>query len=362
MAKQRNTRSKMTEKIQKHEDLILGNYDFDLPDGLIAQRPIPGRDSSKLLVYKVQTNEIIHDHFYNIEKYIPNNSTLVFNESKVGAYRILGHKKTGAKVEVIVLNPNETNPQNEYFVLIGSNSKKRIGDKLIFDSQIEAEISQIAGNGKFKIIFNKSLDIVTSEIGMIPIPPYIRGGLSDEQDTVDYQTTYAKNLGSVAAPTAGLHFSQDLLSNLISKGHSLSYVNLHVGIGTFAPVQANDLSDHKMHSEQYFIDDENLSLINNSKENNKLIAVGTTSLRVLESMNSDDFETNKLYDTDIFLYPGKDVQSISGLVTNFHLPKSTLLMLVSSLIGRKKCLELYEVAKENEYRFFSYGDGMLIIR
>ena len=202
-----------------------------------------------------------------------------------------------------------------------------------------------------------------NKFALIPIPPYIRGGESDEMDRLNYQTSYANEVGSVAAPTAGLHFKPDLLLKLKDQNIDSAFVTLHVGLGTFKPVTASDLRDHQMHHENYFIDQENLELIKSARQNKKKIfAVGTTTLRVLESSLHKDLKAHQVNQTNIFLHPGKTIESIDGLITNFHLPESTLLMLVSTLIGREKTLELYHLAIKEKYRFFSYGDGMLIIR
>jgi S-adenosylmethionine:tRNA ribosyltransferase-isomerase len=243
--------------------------------------------------------------------------------------------------------------------------KRRVGDEFHFEG-LSAKLKEIKGDGTFLVSFNCSHAELIQKlelIGKIPIPPYIRNGISDDLDKTTYQTVYAKETGSVAAPTAGLHFSEELLSKLKTQGHELATVTLHVGAGTFAPVKAENILDHKMHEEFFTIDEENLKLIQAAKFR---IAVGTTSLRTLESSWKDgnvQFDhAQGLVGTSIFLHPGIVAQSIDALVTNFHLPKSSLLMLVSSLIGREKVLELYELAIKEKYRFFSYGDGMLILR
>lgn len=342
-------------------DLKLSNYDFELPGKLIADRPIEGRHNSKLLVYKVASNEVIHDHFYNLPSYLPEESLLVVNQSKVFPCRLIGKKKTGGKCEIFLLS---TRPNEKGLIkaLIKTSSKKNIGDQFFFEDGLIAEIKDI-DDGNFFVQFNRE-DLLSylEQNAKIPIPPYIRNGESDELDKSDYQTVFAKDVGSVAAPTAGLHFTEEVFQSLEKRKISRAEVTLHVGLGTFAPVKTDNLKDHKMHSESYYVDSENKEKILNHK---KIFAVGTTSLRVLESChNGDEFEItpNEMKDTDIFLHPGVEVKSINGLVTNFHLPKSTLLMLVSSLIGREKTLELYQEAIDNQYRFFSYGDSMLILR
>ena len=342
-------------------DLKLSNYDFDLPKELIAERPIAGRHNSKLLVYKQKSNEVIHDYFYNLPNYLPNDSLLVVNQSKVFPCRLIGKKKTGGKCEIFLLS-TEGDERGYFKALIKTSSKKNIGDEYYFENDLVATIRDI-DDGNFYITFNQD-DVLghLESYAKIPIPPYIRNGESDELDKLDYQTVFAKEVGSVAAPTAGLHFTDEVFKSLGEKNIDRAEVTLHVGLGTFAPVKTDNLSDHKMHSERYFVDSENKNKILNHK---KIFAVGTTSLRVLESChNGSEFEINpgEVKETNIFLHPGVDVNSINGLVTNFHLPKSTLLMLVSSLIGRVKTLELYREAIEHDYRFFSYGDSMLILR
>lgn len=249
--------------------------------------------------------------------------------------------------------------------MVRASGKRKVGDIFHFGKLI-AEIKTVNGNGTFGVIFNVSHDELLNDlemIGKIPIPPYIRNGESDDLDKKTYQTVFAKETGSVAAPTAGLHFSDKLLGDLKKNGHELATVTLHVGAGTFAPVKAENILEHKMHEEFFTIDEENLKTI---QEAEFRIAVGTTTLRTLESSfqngNVQFDNPGSLHSTSIFLYPGKKVQSIDAMVTNFHLPQSSLIMLVSALIGREKTLEIYKIAIENKYRFFSYGDGMLILR
>lgn len=344
------------------KDLLLSSYDFKLPKERIADRPVQGRHHSKLLVYNVSTDEVIHTTFLELPNFLPEDSTLVMNSTKVFPCRLVGKRPTGGKAEIFLLSL--TPEEGLYPALIKTSRKKRIGDKIFFDGNLEAEIIKLGEEGTFRVRFNtQSIEAILYEVGKIPIPPYIRDGESDSQDLLDYQTVYAKNVGSVAAPTAGLHFTEELFENLKDKGIGRAEVTLHVGLGTFAPVKVDNILDHNMHTERYFVTDENIRSIKGAR---KRFAVGTTSLRVLESSIGEDknfdLEAGKIYETNIFIYPGKEIHSIDGLITNFHLPKSTLLMLVSGLIGREKTLELYNIAVENEYRFFSYGDAMLIIR
>ncbi len=343
-------------------DLKLESYNYELPEEFIASRPVPNRSESKLLVYYAAEDRVEHKKFHDIQNILPKDSLLVLNESKVFPCRLIGNKKSGGKCEVFLLSL--IHKDLAYPALIKTSGKKNIGDEFYFDNLTAKIIGRIE-DGSFLISFNLSpselLDKL-NQIGKIPIPPYIRGGVADEKDEQTYQTVYAGTSGSVAAPTAGLHFTQNLFNELEKKGVQKAFVTLHVGAGTFKPVTHESILDHKMHSESFMISSEDLKKINSTKNR---FAVGTTSLRALESCTDKKGQIHfdgDMKDTDIFLYPGKDVHSIKGLITNFHLPKSSLLMLVSSLIGREKTLELYEVAKENNYRFFSYGDAMLIIR
>lgn len=339
------------------QDLKLESYDYELPPHLIAERPVAGRHHSRLLVYDENADTITHTTFKEIGNFLPGNSTIVFNQSRVFPCRFLGHKETGGKVEVFLLRFESNN--GFYPALIKSGSKKQIGDEYTFSENLKARVEASVGDGTFLLSFNQEITLTLLErVALVPIPPYIREGKSDERDLKDYQTVYAKTLGSVAAPTAGLHFSNELLSDLESRGIKRSHVTLHVGMGTFAPVKSENILEHKMHSEEFFVTESDYQKI---KEASSTIAVGTTTLRVLESIHGTHYQGQAL-STDIFLYPGKEVKSIQGLVTNFHLPKSTLLMLVSALIGREKVLEIYREAVAHEYRFFSYGDAMLILR
>jgi S-adenosylmethionine:tRNA ribosyltransferase-isomerase len=344
-------------------DFDLKSYDFKLPPELIADRPVPDRHSSRLLVYDENTDKITHSRFSEITSFVPGDSTFIFNRSRVFPCRLLGNRPSGGEAEVFILSLLHT--ENTYHSLIRASGKRRVGESFEFGPLL-ATIRQINGDGTFGVTFNLShqelLDKLET-IGKIPIPPYIRKGQADELDKKTYQTVYAEEAGSVAAPTAGLHFSQELLEKLKRQGHTLATVLLHVGAGTFAPVKASNILEHKMHEEFFTIDQENLKIIQRASFR---IAVGTTTLRTLESCWREGGVTfdrpGQMNSTSIFLHPGKEIQSIDALVTNFHLPESTLIMLVSALLGRKKTLALYQVAIEERYRFFSYGDGMLILR
>lgn len=349
----------MIKKAMNSKDFELSSYNFDLPTELIAQRP---ESKSRLLIYKIQTQEVIHDYFDNIATYLPADTLLVFNQSKVFPSRLKGFKKSGGKAELFLLSLASENFC--YKALIKTRSKKRIGDRFYFDQALEAQIESIDTDGTFGVSFNiENLREYLDQYAKIPIPPYIRNGESDEEDRRAYQTVFARHEGSVAAPTAGLHFKDHLLLDLKKSGINSAFVTLHVGLGTFRPVATSNILDHQMHAESFFIDQVNLDLILNQKNQRRsLIAVGTTSLRVLESIHDKKIDPDKEYATNIFLHPGKEIQSVDGLVTNFHLPQSSLLMLVSTLIGREKTLELYQLAIKEKYRFFSYGDGMLILK
>lgn len=346
----------MTDKL----DLLTQSYDFDLPESLIAQRPIDAinRDRSKLLVYKKATNEIIHSHFYELGNFLSENTTLVLNQSKVFPSRLIGNKLTGGKAEVFLLSPIK-DENDEFEVLIKTRSKKNIGDVFIFPDNCQAKITKILDDGTFKVQFDQEINVnYLEKNAKIPIPPYIRKGESDEEDKKNYQTVYAGTTGSVAAPTAGLHFTDALFEKLAVKNISRAYVTLHVGIGTFRPVSVDNIKNHQMHFENFFVDQNNFEKI---KKASKKIAVGTTSLRVLETLYQKNLGPNLMHSTNIFLHPGVDIKSIDGLITNFHLPKSSLIMLVAALLGREKTLELYREAIKHQYRFFSYGDAMLIL-
>ena len=343
----------------KDQDLQLSSYHFDLPPELIAQRPA---EQSRLLVYKKSTNEVLHDTFDNIGNYLPEESILVFNRSKVFPSRLLGTKISGGKAELFLLST--TANDGVYPALIKTRSKKKIGDQYSFEADLNAEVVKIYQDGTFGVKFNRTdIQDYLHRFAKIPIPPYIRNGESDEQDKLNYQTVYAKEEGSVAAPTAGLHFKNGLLEKLANQKIESAFVTLHVGLGTFKPVTVSHIKDHQMHSENFFVDSENsLKIAKAREEKRKFVAVGTTSLRVLESSFEKKLEANEIYSTKIFLHPGVEIKSVDGLITNFHLPESTLLMLVSAMVGREKTLELYNIAIKNRYRFFSYGDGILIIR
>ena len=338
----------------------LEEFDYYLPEELIAQVPIEKRDESRLLVVDKTQKTIEHKVFKNIIDYLEPGDCLVRNNTKVIPARLYGKKETGANVEFVLLNQIEGDIWES---IVRPGNKLRPGTKVLFgDGLLEAEILDIMEGGTRKVkftyqgIFNEILD----KIGLMPLPPYIHESLKDKDR---YQTVYAKFKGSAAAPTAGLHFTPELLKQIEEKGIKIANVTLHVGIGTFRPVKEENIEDHKMHTEHFYIKEEDCQKINEAKQNGKrVIAVGTTSCRVLETIA--DEKTGMVEpqegDTGIYIYPGYKFKCIDALITNFHLPKSTLLMLVSAFADREFILKAYKEAVENGYRFFSFGDAMII--
>jgi len=346
-------------------DNLLKSYDYHLPLELIATRHVEPRDHSRLLVYNQNDDSITHSHIYDLPNFLPQDSAIVFNESKVFACRLLCKKESqgqgAAEIFFLSIRPDE---KGRYKVLIKCRGTKKIGDRFLLPDNKSATICELLGDSFYITtdIEESRLPLYLETNAKIPIPPYIRDGESDSVDKIQYQTIYASDqeVGSVAAPTAGLHFTPELLTRLSSNKITVAKVALHVGMGTFLPVKTDLITDHKMHAERFSISSENYDLIRKAQY---VTAVGTTSLRTLESIaKMENFTPERTYDTEIFLYPGVPARSINALLTNFHLPKSSLLMLVSSLIGRERCLELYDVAIKERYRFFSYGDAMLILR
>ncbi len=335
------------------------DFYFDLPDGYIAQTPLQDRAAAKLLMLDKKTGHIEHKIFRDITNYINKGDCLVINDTKVLPARLIGERETGAKVEILLLKRID---KDTWETLVKPGRKAKIGDTVIFgNGLLKATISDIVDEGnrivKFEYdgIFEEILDV----LGQMPLPPYITEKLEDKNM---YQTVYAKHNGSAAAPTAGLHFTPELLDELRQKGVNIATVTLHVGLGTFRPVKADDILDHKMHSEFYSIEQEQADIINETKKNGgKIISVGTTSTRTLESVADENgFIKAGSGWTDIFIYPGYKFKIIDSLITNFHLPESTLIMLVSALAGRENVLNAYKVAVDEKYRFFSFGDAMFI--
>ena len=340
------------------------SFYYDLPEELIAQKPIEPRDASRLMVIDKITGNINHDKFYNIIDYLNSGDCLVLNNSKVLPARIYGvNISTGAVVEFLLLKQKES---GIWETLVKPGKKAKIGFNFIFGDKnetfLEAEIIDILPDGNRIIEFKDKINFFAKleKIGQMPLPPYIKEKLLNQSR---YQTVYAKDLGSAAAPTAGLHFTTDLLKKIREKGVKIAFVTLHVGLGTFRPVKDDDITNHKMHSEYFILPQETADLINETKKNGgKIISVGTTSCRVLESVYQK-FQKIAPYEgqTDIFIKPGYKFGVIDGLITNFHLPESTLIMLVSAFAGYENTMNFYKVAVENKYRFFSFGDAMIII-
>ncbi len=335
------------------------DFDYELPERLIAQTPIQKRDESRLMVLNRNKKSIEHKIFTDIIDYINEGDCLVINETKVIPARLYGKKTTGANVEFLLLKRIEGDVWES---IVRPGNKLKPGTVVEFGNGIlKAEILDIMEQGtrRVKFIYNGIFNEILDEIGLMPLPPYIHEELKEKDR---YQTIYARHEGSAAAPTAGLHFTKELLEKIERKGISIAKVTLHVGIGTFRPVKEENVEEHEMHSEHFYIKEEDVKKINAAKENGKrVISVGTTSCRVLESIADEKGKVHTCEeDTSIYIYPGYKFKCIDGLITNFHLPKSTLLMLVSALAGREYILEAYNEAVTKEYRFFSFGDAMFI--
>ena len=336
------------------------DFTFELPEELIAQDPLADRSSSRLLVLDKETGEIIHEVFKNVISYLKKGDCLVLNDTKVLPARLIGEKEgTGAKIEVLLLKRRQ---DNVWETLVKPGRKAKPGTRISFgDGRLVGEVTDIVdeGNRLVRFEFEGIFEEVLDELGQMPLPPYITHQLEDKNR---YQTVYAKHEGSAAAPTAGLHFTKELLKEIEEKGVRLAYVTLHVGLGTFRPVKVEDVTDHHMHSEFYSVDETAAQAINQTrKEGGRIISVGTTSTRTLESVADVDGHIEpKSGWTDIFIYPGYEFKVIDALITNFHLPESTLLMLVSALAGKEHILAAYEEAVRERYRFFSFGDAMFI--
>ncbi len=339
----------------------LKDFYYDLPEELIAQEPIDKRNMSRLLVLGKKNGEISHRNFEDIAEYLKDGDCLVLNDTRVIPARLLGIKKdTSGSMEFLLLNKRE---KDTWEVMVRPGRKAKPGSVFTFGSgELEGEILDIAegGNRIVKFRYEGFFEEVLDKLGIIPLPPYIKKTLEDKER---YQTVYSKYKGSAAAPTAGLHFTKVLLEQLSNIGVQIAFLTLHVGLGTFRPVKVRSIEEHKMHKEYYVLDAENAGIVNKARENKgKVICVGTTSARTLESIMQ---RNGKLIEdsgwTDIFIYPGYEFLITDGLITNFHLPESTLLMLVSAIAGRDSIMKAYKEAIEKRYRFFSFGDAMLII-
>ena len=335
------------------------DFYYDLPERLIAQHPLEQRDSSRLMVLNKTTGELEHKHFHDLIDMLGENDCLILNDTRVLPARIYGTKQqTGAVVEFLLLKQLNA---NEWECIVKPGKKAREGAVFDFNGLLTGEIVRVldTGNRIISFTYEGNFYNLLEQIGSMPIPPYIKEKLKDNER---YQTVYSKHLGSAAAPTAGLHFTKEMLQTLKEKGVKIGYVTLHVGLGTFRPVKAENIEEHTMHSEHYQIPKETADLINTVKQNGgRIIAVGTTSCRTLETAADDNGRVSECEgDSKIFIYPGYKFKCIDALITNFHLPESTLIMLVSALAGREHVLSAYETAVKEEYRFFSFGDAMFI--
>ena len=338
------------------------DFYYDLPAELIAQTPIEPRNASRLMVLDRLSGKIEHKIFSQLEEFLNEGDCLILNDTRVIPARIYGVKKeTGAVVEFLLLNQNEN---NVWECLCKPGKRAKIGTEFVFgDGLVDCEVVDITEDGNRKIRFNfdsKEIYNILDKIGKMPLPPYITQELKNGER---YQTVYSRELGSAAAPTAGLHFTKEMLDDLKNKGINIGYVTLHVGLGTFRPVKVDDVTKHKMHTEHYHISKETAELINETKRNGKrVISVGTTSTRTLESVaTKNGCICEDEDDTSIFIYPGYEFKCIDGLITNFHLPESTLIMLVSAFAGYDNTMNAYKTAVDEKYRFFSFGDAMLIL-
>ena len=336
------------------------DFYYDLPEELIAQTPLLQRDSSRLMVLDRKTGEVNHRHFYDIIEYLQPGDCLVMNDSRVLPARLLGQRPTGGAVELLLLRDLG---DKKWECLAKPGRKLQAGQDVIFgNGELTATIIGIQDDGNRIVEFHYEgifLEVL-ERLGKMPLPPYIKAELQDQER---YQTVYSREVGSAAAPTAGLHFTEELLEKIRQKGIKTAFVTLHVGLGTFRPVKAEDISEHHMHSELCMINAETADILNETRNaGGRIICVGTTSCRTLESLVNDDgsFEEKSKW-TEIFIYPGYQFKAMDGLITNFHLPESTLIMLVSALAGYDHTMHAYEHAVEEKYRFFSFGDAMAIL-
>jgi S-adenosylmethionine:tRNA ribosyltransferase-isomerase len=354
-------------------------YDYHLPPERIAQFPAPERDQARLLMLNAGIAQATHHSFSDIADYLRDSDLLVINTTRVFPARLLGNKETGGKVELFLLHfprrlgPAQSNPEwmeASATALIKSSKRPKVGSRLFLGDRLHARVDSLAGNGdaevtlQYKPAEGQGLDELLQEYGQIPLPPYIqRAQGTTPEDGQRYQTRYARQTGSVAAPTAGLHFSDTLLGRIKSKGVQIASIVLHVGYGTFSPVRTDDIRDHRIHREWVEISAQTADLINRTKDSGgRIWAVGTTTVRALECAADNRHQVRPFTgDCDLFIYPGFSFRIVDNLITNFHLPKSSLLFLVSALAGRERILEAYQEAIVHEYRFFSYGDAMAII-
>ena len=333
---------------------------FDLPEELIAQTPLMQRDSSRLLVMNRQTGELSHRHFFDVLDYLKPGDCLVMNDSRVLPARLLGNRPTGGAVELLLLKDLGN---KKWECLAKPGKKLQAGQEVIFgDGELTATVLDVQDDGNRIVEFHYTgifLEVL-ERLGKMPLPPYIKAELKDQER---YQTVYSREIGSAAAPTAGLHFTKELLDRIREKGVKTAFVTLHVGLGTFRPVKAEEITDHHMHAELCVMSGETAAILNETKQSGgRIICVGTTSCRTLESLVNEDgsFEEKSKW-TEIFIFPGYAFKAMDGLITNFHLPESTLVMLVSAFAGRENVLNAYAHAVQEKYRFFSFGDAMCIL-
>ena len=336
------------------------DFYYDLPKEFIAQTPMEPRDHAKLLVYDRAKKEIYHRHFYDLCDYLRKGDCLVINETRVLPARLMGVREdTGSFIEFLLLRRIDS---DTWEILARPGKKAKIGQTFMFGDELKAEVIDVLddGNRIVKFYYNGIFEEILDRLGSMPLPPYITQKLENKEM---YQTVYSKETGSAAAPTAGLHFTDELLDKVRAMGVTVVPVLLHVGLGTFRPVKVDDVTQHKMHSEYFCVTDEAAEKINQCRKNGgRIISVGTTSCRTLESVTDENGIVHpKSGDTDIFIYPGYKFNAVDCLITNFHLPESTLLMLVSALCSKEEIMNIYETAKKENYRFFSFGDAMLIL-
>lgn len=340
--------------------MTTNDFDYDLPEELIAQTPLKVRDSSRLMVLDKNTGEVEHQTFHNIIDYLEPTDVLVLNDTKVLPARLIGTKEeTGAVIEILLLKNLEG---DKWECLVKPARRIKVGTIVSFgNGELKAKCIKESTEGirHFELLYDGILMEILDSLGTMPLPPYIHEKLEDQNR---YQTVYAKEVGSAAAPTAGLHFTKELLKEIEAKGIKIVYITLHVGLGTFRPVSVTNVKEHEMHSEFYSMTKETADILNKAKKNkNRIIAVGTTTTRTLETIMSENNEFKEISGwTKIFIYPGYKFKAIDCLITNFHLPKSTLVMLVSALAGRDNILNAYKIAVKEKYRFFSFGDAMFI--
>ena len=338
----------------------VSDFNYELPEELIAQHPYDKRDEARLMVLHRDTKQIEHKVFKDIIDYLNPGDCLVLNDTKVIPARLYGKKDTGANVEFLLLKRIE---KDDWEAMVRPGNKLKAGAKVSFGDEIlKAEVLETleGGNRRVRFFYEGIFNEILDKVGLMPLPPYIKENIKEENEK--YQTVYAKYEGSAAAPTAGLHFTEELLEKIKEKGVEIAKVTLHVGIGTFRPVKVENVEEHKMHSEHFYVKQSEADKINKAKENgHRVIAVGTTSCRVLESVSDENGKMKEIEtDTSIFIYPGYKFKCVDALITNFHLPESTLIMLVSSLAGKDFIMEAYKTAVEKRYKFFSFGDAMFI--